>query len=534
MAFFSVSSHPTYSAAAKRSSAAQSWRQQARPTWASTMEAGEASDISSSRTSCKASSSHQRRRLSVAVIGAGAAGLVAARELQKEGHQVVVFEQESAGIGGVWRYSQKAEDEDPLGLSPHRTLIHSSMYLSLRTNLPREIMGFLDFPFLPKHHDCSRDARRYPGHAEVLSYLQDYAVHFGLLPFVRFGQRVTRISINKPLVNHGPAAVPAQSTPFQTENMLPLQWSVVSEEERGCLDATTDLFDAVVICNGHYFQPKLASIPGIEKWPGKQLHSHNYREPHPFVDQIVVVIGNSSSGSDIAREIAAVAKEVHLVGRTWDSCVDMEKPVGSLQNLLLHPMVQSAHENGKLIFEDGASVAADVILYCTGYAYSLPFLDTDGIVNVDSDYVGPLYQHVFPPLLAPSLSFVGLPFKVIPFPLMQLQSKWIAMALSGKVLLPSKQQMFRCTEEFYEGIKARGISKSKIHDLSSCQFEYDNWLADQCGCEPIEHWRIQIYKNSSKGKRNFPDSYRDEWTDQEMHDIAIADLLQLAQSVYSI
>lgn len=34
-------------------------------------------------------------------------------------------------------------------------------------------------------------------------------------------------------------------------------------------------------------------------------------------------------------------------------------------------------------------------------------------MTVDDNRVGPLYKHVFPPLLAPGLSFVGLPWKVI-------------------------------------------------------------------------------------------------------------------------
>lgn len=46
------------------------------------------------------------------------------------------------------------------------------------------------------------------------------------------------------------------------------------------------------------------------------------------------------------------------------------------------------------------------------YSYSFPFLDTKGIVVVDDDRVGPLYEHTFPPSLAPSLSFVGIPRKV--------------------------------------------------------------------------------------------------------------------------
>lgn len=475
-------------------------------------------------------------RRSVAVIGGGAAGLVAARELQREGHRVVVYEQQGEGVGGVWRYSAEVEEEDPLGLRPDRKAVHTSMYHSLRTNLPREIMGYLDFPFLPKR-EGSRDARRYPSHQEVLSYLQDFATHFNLLPCIRLGRRVTHVGIHKFIVKDGatvssPVSIHSKLLEgFPTEKTLEIQWSVVSEADKDRSEITTDVFDAVVVCNGHYFQPKVATIPGIEKWPGKQLHSHNYRVQNPFADQIVVIIGNSSSGTDISREIATVAKEVHLVGRTWESCVDMRKPIGSLQNIILHPMVKSAHEDGNLSFEDGASIFADVILYCTGYSFYLPFLDSQGIVKVDNDCVGPLYQHVFPPLFAPFLSFVGLPFKVIPFPLMQLQSKWIAMTLSGKVLLPLRKEMNRAIEEFYENIKAKGLAKSKIHDLSSYQFEYDDWLANQCGCKSLEHWRIQIYLNSSKRKHAYPDSYRDKWTDQELHETAIAHLLQLGRSI---
>ena len=44
----------------------------------------------------------------------------------------------------------------------------SCRYKSLRTNLPREIMGYQDFPCLPEAMGSrSSDPRRYPGHAEV-------------------------------------------------------------------------------------------------------------------------------------------------------------------------------------------------------------------------------------------------------------------------------------------------------------------------------------------------------------------------------
>jgi cation diffusion facilitator CzcD-associated flavoprotein CzcO len=107
------------------------------------------------------------RQCSVAVIGAGAAGLVAARELKREGHHVTVFEQNSR-VGGVWVYDDRVEKDDLMGNNMKRRKVHSSMYRHLRTNLPREIMGFSDFPFTPEHlGHRSVDPRRFCSHVEV-------------------------------------------------------------------------------------------------------------------------------------------------------------------------------------------------------------------------------------------------------------------------------------------------------------------------------------------------------------------------------
>ena len=95
--------------------------------------------------------------LRLAVIGAGAAGLAAARELRREGHAPVVFER-AAAVGGTWLYAAPAAPSDPLGAAA----THSSLYASLRTNLPRETMGFLDFPFAAEAPG-SADHRRFPG-----------------------------------------------------------------------------------------------------------------------------------------------------------------------------------------------------------------------------------------------------------------------------------------------------------------------------------------------------------------------------------
>ena len=49
-----------------------------------------------------------------AVVGAGAAGLVAAKELLAEGHNVTVFEQGPV-LGGTWVYTPESDEaEQPL------------------------------------------------------------------------------------------------------------------------------------------------------------------------------------------------------------------------------------------------------------------------------------------------------------------------------------------------------------------------------------------------------------------------------------
>ena len=73
---------------------------------------------------------------------------------------------------------------------------------------------------------------------------------------------------------------------------------------------STNDFDAVVVCNGHYSEPRVPEIPGADTFPGQQLHTHNFRTNHDYRNKNVVIMGASASGQDIAREIAEVANKV--------------------------------------------------------------------------------------------------------------------------------------------------------------------------------------------------------------------------------
>ncbi|XP_015581217.1 flavin-containing monooxygenase FMO GS-OX-like 4 isoform X3 [Ricinus communis] len=435
----------------------------------------------------------------VAVIGAGAAGLVAARELRKEGHIAVVFEKDDQ-IGGTWVYTPRIES-DLLGINPSRAIIHSSIYESLRTNLPRELMGFMDFPFLSRQSD-GRDPRRFPSHREVLLYLQEFAKEFKIEEMVRFNCEVVNMEM---VDDNGKWKVKSKNKNKRLES------DDNYGDDNGFLE---EVYDAVVVCNGHYTEPRIAEIPGINVWPGKQIHSHNYRTPEPFRDQVIVIIGNANSTADLSVEIAGVAKEVHIVSRSVPDETNKRQP--GYDNIWLHSMIKGSHEDGTIVFRDGSVILADIILHCTGYKYHFPFLETRGIVTVDDNRLGPLYKHVFPPVLAPWLSFVGIPWKVIPFPQFEFQSKWIAGVLSGRILLPSQEEMMEDVNAFYSTLEASDMPKRYTHNMRKYQFEYNNWLAAQCQCPGVEEWRRQMYRLTGENKIIRPNTYRDEWEDDHL------------------
>ncbi|XP_047340335.1 flavin-containing monooxygenase FMO GS-OX-like 7 [Impatiens glandulifera] len=322
------------------------------------------------------------KSVKAAVIGAGVAGLVAARELRKEGHKVTVFEK-SSKIGGTWVYDPRIES-DPISIDPNREIVHSSLYLSLRTNLPRDLMGFSDYPFSVRENG---DPRNYPGHEEFLLFLNDFVRNFEITELIRFNSEV--VGVERVGSGYG-------------------GWSVEFKNKSGSFE--TEIFEAVLICNGHQTIPILANPPGMEKWKGKQIHSHNYRVPKPFLDQIVVVIGDGPSGMDISKEIATEAKEVHLSSRSPNT-TKISKLEGH-DNLIISQIECVDDERGIVLFKDGSSVHHNIIFHCTWYKFDFPFLRTNGIVTVDDNRVGPLYKHVFAPEFGPSLSFLALPTRV--------------------------------------------------------------------------------------------------------------------------
>uniref|UniRef100_A0A2C9JSD5 Flavin-containing monooxygenase n=1 Tax=Biomphalaria glabrata TaxID=6526 RepID=A0A2C9JSD5_BIOGL len=397
----------------------------------------------------------------VAVVGAGAAGLCALRHLTSPEHvasshrfEVTCFEQ-SCRVGGTWIYTERT------GSDEHGLPVHSSMYKNLRTNLPVQCMAFPDFPF-------KSGRPSFVTHEVVLDYLEDYTSHFDLFKHIKFQTLVKWI----------------QPVNMQSE-LKKLQWELTTCDVVNKIEHQPELFDAILVCNGHYADPLIPDIPGKETYSGQVYHSHDYRVPETFSDKVVVILGAGMSGQDILFELSPLAKWVYLSHN--------QRPLTSNlpENVTQKPGIKKI--TGSLVhFLDGSQVMTDVVLLCTGYNYKYSFLAPQCGVKVVDGRVTGLYKHLFC-TKCPSLAITGVCRVILPFPLFDFQVRLFKSVLEGTCVLPSKVSMDEDTENDYRKRLEEGMPHRYAHIMDSRQFSYTNDLADMTKTSRLSPFYSQLY-----------------------------------------
>lgn len=423
--------------------------------------------------------------MKVAVIGAGAAGLVTARELGRAAHEVSLFEQ-SESIGGLWKYDE-AVDQDPLSRDPKLTRATSSLYRSLRTNLPRDLMCFGDYPFPGQP--------RFPGHAEVLGYLRDFAEHHQIERYLRLGHRLSAL---RPVLASGQDWQRGR----EAGELTGVRWRL--HFERNGTPTAPEIFDAVAVCNGHYSVPRLPPLAGLEHFPGRLLHSRNYRGPEGYTSATVLILGGGASAADLSLELISAGATVHV------SCRGGPDGRAFFPGAQVHAPLLEVESDGALHFADASRMpSTDVLLLCTGYRHDFPFLPkSPQLVTVEDGRVHPLYLDLVVADL-PSLAFVGLPFMIVPFPLFELQARWFARLLAGRVTLPASSEREAWVAEKERRLELRGVSSRHYFRYGDYQLEYSDELSLQCGSLPLpREWR-ELHFAVKSARAEHPKDYRD-------------------------
>ncbi|XP_040906239.1 flavin-containing monooxygenase FMO GS-OX4-like [Toxotes jaculatrix] len=414
-------------------------------------------------------------KVRVAVIGAGASGLCAAKHILTSPNcfaPPVVFEL-SGNIGGTWVYDERTGTRD------NGRPIHSSMYRDLRTNVPKEVMKFPDFPFEPQE-------KSFLSHQEVLRYLESYCDSHNIRPHIRLNTVVENV---KPVV---------MTTEGEEEEKT--VWEVTSSDSSGCWK--TETFDAVFVCTGHFSDPHIPDIPGIENFKGKVLHSHNYRYAEPFSGQSVVVLGAGFSGVDISIELTKVDAQVTLShGRPRFNC---PLPSGMQQA----GPIEAIQEDGSIRFQDGSVSEADVLLFCTGYNFKYPFLDAAQLgVEIHDHLITPLYRLLIPPAF-PTLFFIGICKLICPYPNFYCQVRFAVATLDGTVTLPTRAQM---EDEVHRDIQeklARGVKLRHILSLDTDQWEYCHSLARMANFPPLPPVIRSLFEEARRQRAKNPENYQ--------------------------
>lgn len=505
----------------------------------------------------------------IAVIGAGASGLVVMKELNEVGVKATCFELLPV-IGGVY-----AKSYDNTMLTTSSLLTSFSSY-----------------------SDGNERRPKFWTDEEYLQYLNGFADKYDIKKNIKFRTKVEKIDkcseTGKWVIEYrGGQYVPPHRTynngePMEADPNAPIE---------------TMMFDGIACATGTNNWPSLPAFKGEECFKGEIIHSEYYRHPEHYKGKRVMIVGAGESGSDICNEISKHAEKVaivcrgkhgHLIPRAqsngrvtdlntnrcrysnpyifgdaigwtnqqakkWytklsgaqndDTDVLMKiaeynvqqgtsafskfgcKNAGFVEAVVrrgaeLHRTNFELKED-RAVFDDGTAFECDAIVACTGYKNSFPFIE-----NFDKELAecakNPRtnYKQIFPPQYGAEFAFFGFArpaFGSIP-PTSEMQARYYAMVVSGEKNLPSESDMIKIAKE--DTIKWESRFKwdsARVKGLVDFQL-YNDDLAGLIGCLPNlgEIWRTEKWLWSKlmfgpftstqyrlKGPRATPDYARD-------------------------
>ncbi|WP_330228994.1 NAD(P)-binding domain-containing protein [Nocardia sp. NBC_00508] len=418
----------------------------------------------------------------VCVIGAGPSGITVAKRLQDHGIPFDCYEA-SDEVGGNWYF------KNPNGMS--------ACYQSLHIDTSKFRLAFEDFPPPEEWPD-------FPHHSQLFQYFRDYVDHFGVRDRIMFN-----------------------TTVIGAERGEDGRWLITTS------DGHTRDYDALVVCNGHHWDPRIPDYPG--EFDGTLLHSHAYNDPFDPVDmrgKRVVVVGMGNSGLDIASELSQrfLAAKLYVSARrgVWVLPKYVNGKVGDKRSMPrwipptvalklkqrfvrkfrgnmanyglpepdhlpfeAHPSASeeflhragcgdiafkpaiTALEGPRVRFADGSAEEVDVIVCATGYRISFPFFAEPDLLP-DSENRFPLFKQMMKPGID-NLFFLGL---AQPLPTLvnfaEQQSKLVAAYLTGRYHPPTAQEMAAAIRS------AESARKGRYYDSPrhTIQIEFEPYVRD--------------------------------------------------------
>jgi len=342
----------------------------------------------------------------VAVIGAGPSGLAVLRAFQTakangdEIPEIVCFEKQD-NWGGLWNYTWRT------GLDQYGEAVHGSMYRYLWSNGPKEGLEFADYSF---EEHFGKQIASYPPRSVLFDYIEGRIKKTEVRDWIKFSTAVKNVE---------------QSDDGFTVTTCDLTTSKTN----------VGYFDHVIVCSGHFSTPNMPSFDGFERFPGRILHAHDFRDATEFQGKDVLLIGTSYSAEDIGSQCWKYgAKSITVSHRT--AAMGYDWPANWEEVPLLTKV-----DGQTAYFKDGSSKTIDAIILCTGYLHYFPFMeDKLRLVTANRLATADLYKGVAF-IHNPKIHYIGMQDQWFTFNMFDAQAWWSRDVIMGRIDLPTQEVM---------------------------------------------------------------------------------------------
>lgn len=215
--------------------------------------------------------------MKIAIIGAGFAGIAAAKNLDQLGNDITLFEK-APDVGGVWSISRR--------------------YPGLTTQNNKGTYHLSDQPMPDSYPE-------WPTGKQVQAYLASYVSLHGLDRFLRLNTEVISAELDEDS--------PRTPGPLTSTG----NWTLTSRNvETG--EETTEKYDFVVVANGIFCEPKIPDYPGREAFEaagGRVCAPSDIHSLDEVRGKKIAIIGYGKSACDVAVSLSEAASSTYVIAR---------------------------------------------------------------------------------------------------------------------------------------------------------------------------------------------------------------------------
>jgi hypothetical protein len=365
----------------------------------------------------------------------------------------------------------------------------------------------------------SKDTPLFPHHTQVAKYFADYVEHFGLDRHIRLETTVERAErradglwevtldsgeqrlYDALLVANGHHSEPRWPDPmppgefdgvqmhshdYRDDSVFRGRDVVVVGLGNSAMDVAVESSYAarktyISVRRGAHILPKQMfgfpydQVPLLEYMLGKGIGRGRLSAQIPWrVRQAMMAFGHRMSAGKMTDY--GLPRPDHPFGAIHPTISTR------ILDRLLHGRIEAkpvidSFDGDAVVFADGTRVPAEVVVWCTGYNITFPFL-SDDVIAVEDNQVE-LYWNVFHPKI-PNLAFIGLlqPGAGSTMQISEGQGRWVAAYLAGYYGLPGEGEMLQSIEAQQRRARKRYVGTAR-HTIQVDQFEFLWRLRDE-------------------------------------------------------